>query len=147
LFYATGNNTFLFHAAIFWFGWILTFFLSLLPRYLVRYWKANYLANDIDVVRYITKLDPEHDFENDPAFPAVRERLRYQGSAIPEGRPSGAEEAPRPSVAEGRPSLHQLHRVQTAGAGSMTDMSTGLVQTPSRGYAFDQAVSALFILT
>jgi hypothetical protein len=69
---------FLFRAAPFWFGWFLTFTISLIPRYLVRYWKTNYLENDMDLIRYVTKYDPDHDFENDPAFPGARERQRYQ---------------------------------------------------------------------
>ncbi|KAJ3822147.1 phospholipid-translocating ATPase [Lentinula raphanica] len=48
----------------FWFGLIITFILALAPRYLAKAYKANFLPDDIDIVRWIKKENPYFDFKH-----------------------------------------------------------------------------------
>lgn len=118
-----GLNYFLWSSAYFWFGMLFCFFVSLLPKYFMRYWNSLYRATDIDILAYISKVDPDHDFANDPMLPAARERQKY----LPphdEYPPTGHNGMPMQTLAQ------QGRR--------MTDMSTGLVPVSSRGFAFDE---------
>lgn len=114
-----GLNHFLWGSAYFWFGMLFCFFVSLIPKYFMRYWNELYRATDVDILAYIAKRDPHHDFAHDPMFPAARERRKYMaGSNHPD---------------EGLPmqTLAQQGR-------RMTDRSGRLVPVSSRGFAFDE---------
>ena len=54
-----GYNAFLWPAAYFWLGTLLTVVLSLLPRYLYRFMKENYFPSDVDVLGWVSKVDPK----------------------------------------------------------------------------------------
>lgn len=54
-----GNNTYLWPSAYYWLGMLFTILLSLLPRYLYRFYKENYYPTDIDVLAWVAKVDPK----------------------------------------------------------------------------------------
>jgi phospholipid-translocating ATPase len=115
-----GLNFFLWGSAYFWFGMLFCFFVALLPKYFMRYWNELYRATDIDILAYIAKYDPNHDFINDPMFPAARERTKY----VAPGEANGDHEMQMQTLAQ------QGRR--------MTDMSGRLEPVSSRGFNFDQ---------
>lgn len=117
-----GLNYFLWGSAYFWFGMLFCFFVSLLPKYFMRYWNELYRATDIDILAYIAKVDPNHDFANDPMLPASRERQKYVAPG--DYPPQDHHNVPMQSLAQ------QGRR--------MTDTSGRLVPVSSRGFAFDE---------
>lgn len=56
--YVYGNNTYLWPSTNFWLGSVFTITVSLLPRYLYRYYTENYYPTDIDVLTWVAKTDP-----------------------------------------------------------------------------------------
>lgn len=56
--YVLGNNSFLWPSVYFWLGMLFTILLSLLPRYLYRFYSENYYPSDIDILAYVAKRDP-----------------------------------------------------------------------------------------
>lgn len=56
--YVLGNNAYLWPSMYFWLGMLFTIILSLLPRYLYRYYTENYRPSDIDILAYVSKRDP-----------------------------------------------------------------------------------------
>jgi len=116
-----GNNIYLFRSAMFWFSFVFCFFLSLIPRYLVRYYKELYYPTDIDVLKWIGKTDPDHDYYHDPLIPGGAQTLATQEHV----RKSQAGE------------LHEDQLVQPSLSRRQTDMS-GLAPVNSRGFAFAQ---------
>lgn len=109
-----GNNHYLWRACYFWFGWVFTLIVALAPRYIVRYIKENYWTTDIDILKIVGKLDPDHDYYSDPLIPGglQEEQLlaRERGQTAPTS-----------------PILNRTR----------TDMSGRNIST--RGFAFDQA--------
>lgn len=112
-----GNNIFLFESAYFWLCVPLVVCLSLTPRYVAKAWKFGYAPDDIDIVRYIRKTQPDRDLARDP---------QSRGTLAAMARPLSQTE----SLASfaGRPSLDIR-------ASSRTDMSTGM-RSVHRGFDF-----------
>lgn len=116
--YVYGNNHYLWRSAIFWFGWVFTLIVALAPRYLVRYVKETYFGTDVDILKYLGKSDPQHDYHADPLIPGgLQELQRAEHEAA---RARGEEPDITPVLTRTR-----------------TDMSGRAVST--RGFAFDQA--------
>ncbi|KDQ06150.1 hypothetical protein BOTBODRAFT_39791 [Botryobasidium botryosum FD-172 SS1] len=122
--YIFGNDWFLFHSAYFWLCLPLTISLAVLPRYLAKAFKFNYIPDDIDVVRWVRKMEPHRDIAHDP---------QLGGHFLISPHDEDDEDdtpGPRP-----RSRLGRMHALDARG--STTDMSTGLHLAPSRGFDFD----------
>jgi len=113
-----GNDHYLFHSAYYWLGLLFMVPLALLPRFAAKAYKFTFHPSDIDRVRYLHKLDPEHDFRKD----------REQGG-IPYIKRSV-------STSRGVKRRSILQRGTRAGMGSRTDMSTGLRSHNNTGFDF-----------
>lgn len=61
-----GNDIFLFRSAACWFGWPFVLIMSLMPRYLYKYWRQNFGTNDIDLMRLVRKYNPNVNVYTDP---------------------------------------------------------------------------------
>ena len=108
-----GNNHFLWPSAYFWFSIILTFFLSLAPRYLYKSYNFIFNPNDLEIMRWAKKIDPHRDFA----------KVTHMTSQLGHLKP--------PAPASATASRCSLP-LQTT---SRTDMSTGLRST-HRGFDF-----------
>lgn len=113
-----GNNHYLFHSAYFWLGVLFVVPIALLPRLASKVYKFMFNPSDIDRVRYLHKLDPDHDFRQDRDVGGVD----YLKRAV--------------STTHGvrRKSL-LAHKQSTLRTGSRTDMATGLRST-NTGFDF-----------
>ncbi|KAI0086431.1 phospholipid-translocating ATPase [Irpex rosettiformis] len=113
-----GNDHYLFHSAYFWLGLLFMIPLALLPRLVCKSYKMMFNPSDLDRVRYLHKLHPEHDFRQDRASGGVDYLKRTL------------------SMTHGikRKSLlaHKKNDIRT---GSRTDMATGTRQT-NTGFDF-----------
>ena len=117
-----GNYYFLFTSAYFWLSIPLTFFLSLLPRYLVKAWKSSYAPDDIETIQYIVKTKPDVDF-SDVNMGALSSLKRTMPSSV----------ASRLGVNDSQVTLGL--RGGDLRAASRTDMATGLISV-DRGFDF-----------
>ena len=124
-----GNNDFLWPSAYFWFGILLTFLVAMTPRYVYKAYKFIFNPNDLDILRWAKKIDPNRDFARDARMGGHLNRLKPPptsgissafGSAAPSRRSTFDGER------QGAPSLRTASR---------TDMSTGLPST-HRGFNF-----------
>jgi len=115
-----GNDHYLFRSAYFWLCLPITILFSLMPRYLAKAWKFGYMPDDIDIVRWNRKLDPQRDLGHDAYFAGPLAALRRsQSIKRPSSRPvSIASRADSVATIERRPPAEPL-------TGSRTDMSTG----------------------
>ncbi|KAG8905995.1 hypothetical protein FRB99_007852 [Tulasnella sp. 403] len=128
-----GNERYLFPSAYFWFGIILATLVALLPRYIAKAYKFIYMPDDVDILRWLQKIDPKHNFKHDPR---VVDHLKHRENIVSavSSRPSEDGRAslpPRRSFQGGRPSMDPR-------TGSQTDMATGLRAASSRGFDFSQ---------
>jgi len=128
----SGNYDNLYTSVYFWFCMPIAFALCLLPKYLAKSYKYAYLPDDIDILRWTRKIDPQHDFEHDPK---VGGRLKDQATWSPLSPVSTNQSDDGQSQAPPRRSL-QGYRPSTDARGSQTDMSTGARATTSRGFSF-----------
>lgn len=136
-----GNNYYLYYSFIFWMGGIFAIVLSLLPRFIYRYVQENYYPHDLDILRYTDKIDPNHDYVNDPRMPTKRARAQYadaNGNCASNGLP-GAREADEDGHLTTPPTsalaMHELHPTTSRASSTHYDMLTG-TERPSRGYTF-----------
>ena len=120
LFY--GLNSFLWPAAYWWFGLLICIITSFLPKYFMRYWNENYRSSDVDILKYIHKQNPDHDFANDPAIPTGARRTPYPSKSAKAGSADPDEGLAMQTLAQ------QGRR--------MTDAEGNLVPVSSRGFAF-----------
>lgn len=109
-----GNDHYLFQSAYFWFGLLFVIPLALLPRFGAKAYRFIFNPSDIDRVRYLHKLDTDHDFSRDRQHGGIS----YLRRAV-----STSRGVRRKSL------IHGPH------AGSRTDMSTGLRST-NTGFDF-----------
>lgn len=135
-----GNDHFLFQSAYFWLCLPITILVSLLPRYLAKAWKFGYMPDDIDIVRWNRKMDPNRDLGHDAYFAAPLAAMRrsnsirysadtHRGYARGGSRPSIASHGDSVTTLElRRPSMDQR-------SASRTDMSTGK-RLVHRGFDF-----------
>jgi phospholipid-translocating ATPase len=104
---------------------VFAIILSFLPKYFMRYWNENYRPTDVDVLKYISKHDPNHDFTNDPMIPGSREFAKRHGGPV----------APHALNAQGAKGDVPMGRLGQQGR-TWTDMSNPLGHVSSRGFAF-----------
>jgi len=124
-----GNNEYLWPSAYFWFSILLTFLISMAPRYLYKSYKFIFNPNDLDIMRWAKKLDPNRDFAKDAHLggqlrllkPPVRSGVSSALASATASRRSTFD-----GERQGAPSLRTASR---------TDMSTGLRST-HRGFGF-----------
>ena len=120
----SGNYYYLFHSAIFWFSIPIVFCLSMLPRYIAKSFRFNFTPTDIDVMRWIRKVDPSR---------RSRAQLLAETSVINPSITESEEEAARPSFVSSRLSISRRSAMDARG--SRTDMATGL-RSFHRGFDF-----------
>jgi phospholipid-translocating ATPase len=124
-----GNDYYLFHSAYFWLCVPFAVIVALAPRYLTLAWKFGFRPNDIDILRYIRKMEPERDIAADAQPASVLAtglHLRRAPSSISRATSrSSVGSMPPP---QGRPSADLR-------SGSRTDMATGL-RSVHRGFDF-----------
>jgi len=131
---AFGNDHYLFQSAYFWLCLPITILFSLMPRYLAKAWKFGYMPDDIDIVRWNRKMDPQRDLGHDAYYAAPLAAMRRshsmrRSSSRPRSRPvSMVSHADSVATMERRPPAEPL-------TGSRTDMSTG-VRSVHRGFDF-----------
>ena len=118
-----GNNIFLFKSAYFWLCLPLTILLALLPRYIFKAWKFGFRPDDIDILRYISKKDPNRDLTRHPQTcnPLSALKRPRQASMVSHTRTDSVASLPH-QIIEGR-------------SASRTDMSTGH-RSVHRGFDF-----------
>ncbi len=129
--YSWGNNHYLYGSAYFWFTGICTVIVSLLPRLIWKMYRTSYYPTDIDILRYVQKVDNNHDFIRDPYMPARRAAEQYGMPLPPSGYGQQAQEAGATDMAE----MHPLQPVQSRASSTHFDMLTG-EERPNRGYNF-----------
>ncbi|KAJ7137876.1 phospholipid-translocating ATPase [Mycena epipterygia] len=121
-----GNDHFLFRSAYFWLCIILTVPLALAPRYIARAWSFGFRPSDIDILRWIRKMEPGRDINTDAQLGGGL------GLAGLKRTPSNVSHATsRSSVA----SLAPPRASVDLRSASRTDMSTGL-RSVHRGFDF-----------
>ncbi|KAJ7574583.1 hypothetical protein C8J56DRAFT_1172699 [Mycena floridula] len=122
-----GIYWFIFRSAYFYFCLPLTVVIALLPRYIAMAWKFCYNPDDIDIMRYIRKYEPERDPAEAHKASALTAMKNHPASASVISRRTS-----RSSVGSvphrSRPSM-DIRSV------SRTDMSTGL-RSVHRGFDF-----------
>ncbi|KAG8960474.1 hypothetical protein FRC05_006836 [Tulasnella sp. 425] len=62
---AYGDNRYTFPSSYFWFGIIAMVLLSILPRYVLKAYRFIYPPDDIDILRSLRGIDPEHDIAHE----------------------------------------------------------------------------------
>jgi len=117
-----GNDHFLFRAPMFWFSILLTVPLALAPRYLWKAYKFIVAPDDVDILRWIRKVNKNFDFAHEARFGRMS-RLQQQDDS-------------RSGTLSRRSTFEGEHR-QTSSLrnASRTDMSTGL-RSVHRGFDF-----------
>ncbi|KAG5643214.1 hypothetical protein DXG03_001334 [Asterophora parasitica] len=120
-----GMNHFLWPSAYFWLCLPLTICLSLAPRYLAKAWKFGFAPDDIDIMRYIRKMEPDRDISKEALTMGTRTSMQPLVRASSSRRTSRASLA---SAVAAQPSVDPR-------SGSRTDMSTG-VRSIHRGFDF-----------
>ncbi|KZT27329.1 phospholipid-translocating ATPase [Neolentinus lepideus HHB14362 ss-1] len=114
-----GNDHYLFHSALFWFGVLLTVLLALAPRYIAKAYKFGFAPDDVSIMRWALKNDPHLDLET-----AHHERA------------AGLSNMRRPvSRASSMSNLSVRPPPSVDARGSRTDMSTGM-RSAHRGFDF-----------
>ncbi|KAF5369202.1 hypothetical protein D9615_009962 [Tricholomella constricta] len=116
-----GMNQFLWPSAFFWLCLPLTICLSLAPRYLAKAWKFGFAPDDIDIMRYIRKMEPDRDLSKDAFAPGSSSLVRA----------SSSRRTSRTSLASALPGRQSID----PRSGSRTDMSTG-TRSIHRGFDF-----------
>jgi len=136
--YAYGNNHFLWPSAYWWFGILITIILSLAPHYLMKYYQEMYYPNDLQILRYVDRKHPNHDFQADDQMPFKRENEKYAEEESAQKKP---EEPPvLERVKSETPSCHPIRPEIIRSRTSLThDMATGQLSPHGRGFNFDQA--------
>lgn len=130
-----GNDHFLFRSAYFWLCLPLTIILSLAPRYLFKAWKSGFAPDDLDIMRYIRKVDPQRDVAHE-----VYQAGGNKGLAAMKRTPSVVSQSHSRLVASSRASSFADIEGPTRPSfdprtRSRTDMSTGL-RSVHRGFDF-----------
>ncbi|KAG6843812.1 hypothetical protein H0H87_000218 [Tephrocybe sp. NHM501043] len=119
-----GYNNYLWPSAYFWLCLPLTICLALAPRYIAKAWKFGFAPDDIDIMRYIRKKEPERDLTKE-AY------ITRTSSSRPFARASSSRRTSRSSFASERPTRPSFDPRN----GSRTDMSTGM-RSVHRGFDF-----------
>jgi len=120
-----GNNSFLWPSAYFWLCLPLTVCLALAPRYLAKAWKFGFAPDDIDIMRYIAKKEPERDIVHDAQLGGALRHVARPGTSL----------SRRSSRSESLASATYVRTSVDVHHGSRTDMSTG-ERVANRGFDF-----------
>ncbi|KAL0067071.1 hypothetical protein AAF712_005858 [Marasmius tenuissimus] len=132
-----GNNHILFTSASFYLVMPITIALALAPRYLAKYYSFTYRPNDIDIMRWIRKTDPDRKDYSLDAFTsglsAMRRQPTREQSLHSRRSVESSRSIPAPA-ATSRPRLPNQSSVSVSA--SRMDMSTGLRST-HRGFDFN----------
>lgn len=142
----SGNYYLLFRSVDFWFCLVLTTLVALLPRYLDKAIRFIFFPNDIDILQWIRKKQPDKDFASDPAL-GGKLKARHMGTQTDLGDGEDARSVtsslhpPRRSFQSSRPDLRATADWRS---GSRTDMSTGQ-PVPNRGFNFSQEEGGIAI--
>lgn len=120
-----GNNTFLWPSAYFWLCLPLTICLALAPRYLAKAWKFGFAPDDIDIMRYIAKMEPDRDVAHDAQLGGALKDMVRPGTSL----------SRRSSHSESLASATFVRASVDVRHGSRTDMATG-ERVANRGFDF-----------
>ena len=123
-----GNNVYLWPSVYFWFGITLTFLLAMAPHYVYRAYRFIFNPNDLDILRWAKKIDPNRDFGKDARMGGHLRHLRPPTSGVSSALASAP--TSRRSTFDG-----ERPRAQSLRTASRTDMSTGR-QLTHRGFDF-----------
>jgi phospholipid-translocating ATPase len=136
IFFCSGNYYLLFRSTDFWFCFLLTTCLALLPRYLFKSVKFIFFPNDFDILRWIKKTDAKRNFAEDPAL-GGKLKARHDGHLddIVEDDTASMSSSFRPPRRSFQSSRRNLHHAHDWRSGSRTDMSTGQL-VANRGFDF-----------
>ena len=128
-----GNNDYLWPSAYFYFSIALTFLVAMAPRYVYKSYKFIFNPNDLDIMRWAKKVDPNRDFSKDARMGGQLDHLKPPPRT---GTRSGISSAVG-SAAPSRRSTFEGERqaAPSLRTASRTDMSTGLRST-HRGFGF-----------
>lgn len=135
---AFGNDHYLFRSAYFWLCLPITILFALLPRYLIKAWRFGYIPNDIDIVRWNRKMEPDRDLAHDAYFaPPLAAMRRSNSMRRSTSRRSTSRQTRPVSVASRADSVATIDitRPPDMRGGSRTDMSTGQ-RSVNRGFDF-----------
>ena len=121
--YGWGNNQLLYPSIQFWAMGIFCIVLSLMPQFILKHLRQVYYPTDIDILRYVDKVDPHHDYVNDPRMPGYKGAARTSTSSAEAG-------AGRDNV-----QMSELHPTASRASSTHYDMLTGQ-ERPNRGYTF-----------
>ncbi|KAF8647469.1 hypothetical protein AX16_006674 [Volvariella volvacea WC 439] len=138
-----GTNFFLWRSAYFWLCFLLTFTLSLTPRYLYKAWRTSFAPTDIEMVRYLHKQVGDAGLDDlrmnkRPTRPTLSRNASASSFSASRSRVSLAQaqnSRPQSQVGQFSASQQQLQGLNPMMMASTTDMSTGLPH-PERGFGF-----------
>ncbi|KAA1069823.1 hypothetical protein PGT21_033797 [Puccinia graminis f. sp. tritici] len=137
--FAYGNNHFLWSAAYWWLGLSITIVVSLIPHYVIKYYTETYYPNDLQILKYVHREDPNHDFQADEQMPYKRENDKYVDEPST-GNKKQDEPALLERIKSDNPSLQPMRPEILRSRTSLThDMATGQLSPQGRGFNFDQA--------
>ncbi|KAG6836177.1 hypothetical protein H0H93_010616 [Arthromyces matolae] len=119
-----GYNHYLWPSAYFWLCLPIAVCLSLAPRYLAKAWKFGFAPDDIDILRYIGKMEPTRDISKEVY-------ISRTGTSRPFAQPLSSHHTSRTSFASERPPRPSTDLRSV----SRTDMSTGM-RSVHRGFDF-----------
>ncbi|KAI9630517.1 hypothetical protein KEM48_013887 [Puccinia striiformis f. sp. tritici PST-130] len=127
-----GNNHFFWPSAYFWLGLLITVVLSLGPHYLFKYYQEMYYPNDLQILKYVHKHDPDHDFRRmSRCHTSGRTRTRRAAiiGAMKSEAPSSLQPV-RPEILRSRTSLTH-------------DMATGQLSPMEEGSALTRLMESV----
>jgi len=110
-----GNDHYLFESAYFWLSLPITFCIAIAPRYIAKAWKFGFAPDDLDIMRWIHKMEPDRDI-------------------VSSARGAGGLSALKRTPAESVGSL-EVRPLPDPRSSSRTDMATG-VRSVHRGFDF-----------
>ncbi|KAF9261452.1 phospholipid-translocating P-type ATPase [Marasmius fiardii PR-910] len=133
-----GNYDLLFTAAYFYLVLPITICLALLPRYVAKAYKFIYRPDDIDIMRWMQKVDPNRsDYSKDvflSGLEGMRGHRHPSDAHLRRSMDSLASNSPH-SHSHLRPSTLLPHQSSVSVSASRTDMSTGK-KSVHRGFDF-----------
>lgn len=113
---------------------MLVTFVALLPKIVWRLIRSTYFPDDVEVIRQVVKMDPNHDFIHDPNMPTLRAAETYGIPVATEPSTTHKESRDHENPNHSYP-MSPLQPVQSRASSIHHDMLTGQ-RTPSRGYTF-----------
>ncbi|KAJ3907391.1 phospholipid-translocating ATPase [Lentinula edodes] len=135
-----GNNIFVFHSAYFWLCLPLTVCLALAPRYILKAYKFIFTPDDLDIMRWANKINPDRDYAKEAYLHNGLAALRRSSSRAistrdAEGSASNLSLHTTDSYRRSRSALPGPQQSTASFSASRTDMSTG-IRSVHRGFDF-----------